>query len=418
MRKQALALVGASAILLSLVGCSGGTSGGSKATEISYAHWGNQAEADTIATMVKAFEKAHPSITVDDQWLQGDYEAQVRTAIAGGKAPTVFQVSDQSVRSFATSLQDVEVTPSAYYNDNAANTMKVSKAYKAVPFVAKPKVLLYNGKLLDAAGVPRPSADTPMTTEQFVDAAKKLTSGSGAKKVFGSAPLWFEGFLSVNKTGFFNQAGTKCLLDSTKVIDTAKMVISAQKADGYVPTPDEAQGQDMFQWLSTGRVAMQPDFGPWDIAKLAALGDPDINVAPDPGGGEPLEIDGLGITKDSKAAETKAATTFINFMSTSTQAQNLLTTKKSSLGVPVIEKSVESFKANAPDLNLAAFVTAVGQNASPVAVPNKGEILKSFWDTANAKTGLGSGSDDPATVFPTLQSGCQSSLDKLIKSEK
>jgi multiple sugar transport system substrate-binding protein len=196
------------------------------------------------------------------------------------------------------------------------------------------------------------------------------------------------------------------------------MVIASSGPAGFTPTHDDAQGQDMFQWLVDGRVAMQPDFGPWDIAKLAALKNPDINLVPDPSGGEPLEIDGLGISKTAKAPQTKAAKTFLDFMSTSTEAQNLLTSEKSSLGLPVIEKSQASFKANAPDLNLGAFITAVGQNTSARAVPNKDEILQSFWTAVNASTGLGTGNDDPATVFPTLQDGCQTALDKLIAAEK
>lgn len=416
MKRKILAIAAVSAAVVALAGCSSSDEASDGTVSISYAHWGNQAEADTIAGIIAEFEKVHPEIKVEDQWLQGDFEQQVRVGIAGGTGPTVFQVSDQSIRSFASTLQDVTVDPSAYYAENISNTMKVGDTYKAVPFVAKPKVMAINGAVFDAAGIPRPSADNPMTLDEFIAVGPKLTSGEGNDKTFGSARLWFEGLLSVNDAGFFNQDGTKCTIDYPTTIKTADIVVNAEK-DGWAPTSADAEGQDMFDWLSIGRLGMQPDFGPWDISKLTALNDADIELVPVPGAGAPLEINGLGIGTYADEQQTKAATTFIDFVSTDPAAQDLLTTAASSLGVPVIDAAVDTFKAAAPNLNLEAFVAAVDQRVSPVAVPNKGQILQDFWNGVNERTALGSGSESPDTVFPDLQQGCQDKLDELLAAE-
>lgn len=417
MKRKILAITAVSAALVALAGCaSDGGSSDQGDVQITYAHWGNQAEADTIASIIAAFEEAHPEIKVEDQWLQGDYEQQVRVAIAGGTGPTVFQLSDQSIRSFASTLQDVDVDPATYYADNISTTMKVGDAYKAVPFVAKPKVMAVNGAIFDDAGVARPSGDEPLSLDEFIRIAPQLTSGEGNEKTFGSARLWFEGFLSVNDTGLFNQDGTKCTIDDPATIETADIVIAAEQ-DGWAPTSADAEGQDMFDWLSIGRLAMQPDFGPWDIAKLAALQDADIELVPVPGGGEPLEINGLGIGTYADEQQTAAANTFLNFVSTNPAAQELLTNEESSLGVPVVDSALDAFRAVAPDLNLDAFVTAVSQRQSPAAVPNKGQILEDFWNGVNERTALGAGNEAPAVVFPELQPGCQEKLDELLAKE-
>jgi multiple sugar transport system substrate-binding protein len=412
MNKKVLAFAAATATVLSLAACSS-DSGDSGVTQISFAHWGNQQEADTIAAMVDAFEDANPDIKVEDQWIQGDYEQQVRVAIAGGSGPTLFQISDSSIRGFATSLQPVEVDSSAYYEPTLADSMIVGGEHLAIPFVAKPKVMAINGAIFDAAGVERPSADTPMSVDEFVSLGKQLTSGEGDAKVYGSVRLWFQGFLTVNDTWFFD--GTECLIDDPATIATAEMVIDAE-TDGWAPTGADAEGQDMFDWLTIGRAAMQPDFGPWDIAKLAAL-DADIELVPVPGGGEPMEINGIGIGSYADEAETAAATTFAEFMGSDPAAQNLLTTTESSLGVPIIEASLDPFRAVAPDLNLEAFIISVSQSAVPPTVPNMGRTLESFWAGANERTRLGSGTESPSVVFPELQAGCQESLDELLAEE-
>jgi ABC-type glycerol-3-phosphate transport system substrate-binding protein len=360
--------------------------------------------------MIKAFEKAHPKVTVKDNWIQSDYEQKLQVSIAGGQAPTVSQISNTSLAGFASSYADAKVDNSSYYAENIPNSMKVGGKYAATPFVVKTKVMAVNGKVFDAAGVPRPSDTKPMSIDEYTALAKQVTSGSGATKVFGSAPLWFDGFLTASGGGWFNNAGTKCTIGDSTSVSTAHLVLKAQAADGFAPTPADTNGQDMFDWLSIGRLAMQPDFGPWDISKLVALNSKDIYLAPVPGKGEPMEIDGLGISKTATGAAKTAAQEFVSFMSTDPAAQNLLTTTSSSLGVPVIKGSVSTFEKAAPDLKLSNFVNAVSQSVVQPSVKNITQIQSAFWNDMNAKTAFGSGTQDPADVMPALQQTCQSSL--------
>jgi ABC-type glycerol-3-phosphate transport system substrate-binding protein len=404
----------AAAATLALAGC-GATSGGAADGEvtISFAHWGNNQEAETLAAMVEAFEAEYPDINVEENWIQSDYELKLQVSIAGGEAPTVSQISNTSLASFADAYQEVAVDPDAYYSPNIPNSMKVGDSYRAVPFVVKTKVMAVNGSVFDAAGVERPSATEPMSVEQFAEVAQEVTSGNPPDKVYGSARLWYDGFLTAGGGGFFNEDGTKCAIGSPVAIETAELVMAAQQPEGYAPTGADAEGQDMFDWLSIGRLAMQPDFGPWDIAKLVAVNDPNIYLAPDPGQGLPMEINGLGISEDASDAETKAATAFVEFMSTNPDAQDLLTTAESSLGVPVIEESVPAFEAAAPELDLALFVSAVDQSVIQPSVKGIVQIQTEFWNEFNARSTFGSGTEDPADVLPELQEACQATLDSL-----
>ncbi|WP_049570644.1 extracellular solute-binding protein [Streptomyces sp. SBT349] len=403
------AALGVTATLV-LSACGGSTEGADGSTTISFAYWGSNAESDTLKAMVAAFEDEHPDIDVEPNWIQSDYEQKLQVSIAGGQAPTVAEISHTSLAGFANAFQEVDVDPDAYYAENVPDSMEVDGEHRAVPFVVKTKVMGVNGNVFETAGVPVPSPDTPLSTEEFADLARQVTSGEPPEKVYGSAPVWFWGWLTAEGGAVFNEDGTECTLDSDIAVRTVEYVIDAQAPDGFAPTPLEAEGQDLFDWLSIGRLAMQPDFGPWDIAKLVAVDDPMLDLVPVPGLGAPMEIDGLGISRDATPEETAAAEEFVAFMSTSPEAQDLLTTAESSLGVPVVEDSIDSFLDAAPDRNLQAFVDAVDQSRVMPSVAEEPQIRTDFQNDLTSRTAVGSGDEDPAEVLPELNEACQASL--------
>ncbi|WP_157887438.1 extracellular solute-binding protein [Frondihabitans sp. PAMC 28766] len=361
--------------------------------------------------MVADFETSHPDIKVSANWIQNDYEQQLQTTIAGGTAPTVSQISNTSLASFASTYQPVNLTPSTYSSPNIAASAKFDGKYYETPFTAKAKVMVINKKLFEKNGVPLPSATTPLTPDQFAADAKKLTSGSGKTKIYGSSPLWYLGWLTAEGGSEYNEAGTKCTFDSDAAVRAARLVGDSQAEDGFAPTLLDAQGQDMFGWLSIGRIAMYPDFGPWNIAQLTALkNSSDFEIVPVPGKGEPMEIDGLGISKTASASQTAAAKTFVKFMSTNKAAQSLLTTSKASLGQPVVDSARDSFLASAPSMNLQAFLSGVDQSTVPASVKQATVIESKFTTDLASRTAVGSGKEDPAKVLPELNSDCQSAL--------
>ncbi|WP_153183238.1 extracellular solute-binding protein [Streptomyces sp. E5N91] len=402
--------------MASLAACSndtGATPGdsGDSAASISFAYWGSNEENATIRNMVAAFEEAHPDIRVEPNWIQSDYEQKLQTSIAGGDAPTVAAISNTSLPSFFTAFKPVSVDTGAYYSPAVAKAGNVDGTDYAVPFVAKSKVMAIDKNRFTKAGLPVPSGTSPLSTQDFVAAAKKMSSGTGSSKVYGSAPLWYDGWLIADGGSYYNGDGTKCTMGNTAGIRAAKTVVDSVKPDGFAPTAVAVQGQDTFEWLKAGKVAALPDFGPWNIAKFAELDASRFALVPMPGRGEPMEVDGLGITKSASAAQTKSAEAFAKFMSTDPAAQNLLASQKSALGVPVVKDSLAAFKSAAPKANLQAFVDAVESAVTTPYVKDKVQIESTFSTALNSRTAIGTGDEDPATVLPQLQAKCQSMLD-------
>ncbi|WP_432888240.1 extracellular solute-binding protein [Kribbella sp. CA-245084] len=409
-KTRMLAALAAAGLALTLVACSSSSGGSSDQVTLKFAHWGSNEEAKTLAAMIDAFQQANPTIKVEDNWIQSDYEQKLTTSIAGGQAPDVAQTSNTQLANFQSAFQPAQVDPSKYYAANIPDGMKVGDQYYAVPFVIKPKVMAVNLQLFKKSAVQPPSLSEPMTVDQFVATAKRLTAGSGKSKTYGSAPLWFNGWLVAEGGDFFTADGQSCTLDTPAALATAKLLMQAQAKDGFAPTTLDAQGQDMFYWLSVGRLAMQPDFGPWDIAKLAGLKSGEFQLVPVPGKGSQLEVNGLSLSKSIRDSKLDAARKFTAFMSTDDRAQSLLTSKASSLGVPVTDSGLKSFEAAAPSLNLKAFETAAGQSRLGASVKNYGQITGAIGDALGSRTAIGAGHEDPAKVLSDLQQKCPAGL--------
>jgi multiple sugar transport system substrate-binding protein len=411
MWRKTFAAVAVAGAAVSLTACSGDAGNESGQTVVSYAFWGNNEEADTIKSMIAAFEEEYPDITVEANWIQNDYEQNLQTSIAGGNAPTLAQISNTSLPSFASAFQEVDVDKSVYYSDAVSIAGDFEGKTYAVPFVAKSKVMAINAALFESAGLPLPSGTEPMATTQFVADATALTSGTGAEKIYGSAPLWYDGWLLAEGGSYYSADGTECTMGNPDGIRAAEVVVESTTDQGFAPNPIDAQGQDMFQWFADGKVAMLPDFGPWNISKIAELDPAQFQLVPMPGLGEPMEVDSLGISRDADEAETAAATTFATFMATSPEAQGLLASPESALGVPVIEESVATFLEAAPEVNLQTFVDAVERAVTIPYVKDKVRIESTFSTDLNSRTGVGTGTEDVATVLPELQAQCQEMLD-------
>lgn len=367
---------------------------------LTVAYWGNNQEAAMIDAMLSAFEEENPNITVERIWVPDSYEEKVTTMIAGGTPPDLVQISHTSLPGFVDAFATVDVDASLYASPLYTQALSYEGELRAVPFVAKPKVMGINVDLFEAAGVPLPSADTAMTAEEFQNLAIQLSSGEGDSRIFGSAPLWFGGWLFAFGNTFYNEDGTQVTIGDQSAIDAARFVIDATATYHYAPTAVEATGQSMFDWFLGGRVAMYPDFGPWHIP-LVKSSSMNWTIVPDPELGEPLEINGFGISKDTLHPEEAAALAL--FMGQSETAQNILGTSEAAAGVPVIPSAAEAFAQSIPGHSLEAFLYAAQHAPVPVGNKMDAQIQDEFYREVNARTALGTGSEDPAVVFPELQ---------------
>ncbi|MEU4295348.1 extracellular solute-binding protein [Kribbella sp. NPDC026596] len=377
---------------------------------ITFSFWGTNSEAASLKAIAAAFEQANPGSKVTTNWIQSDYEQKLQTSIAAGTQSTVMEISNTSLAGFAPSFAEQTVDPGKYVQPNISSAMQFQGKYYAMPFAAKPKVMAINTDAFKAAGVPLPSATTPLSLDEFKTIAAKLSHGDGKARVFGSSNLWYRGWLTAAGGGYYNADATQCTFGDQTGVSTAQYVVGMQK-DRSAPTSLDIEGQDQAQWFAAGRLATFSDFGPWTVADFAKISKPNWSLVPVPGKGFPMEVDGLGIAKNATGKQLETAKKFVEFASTQQVAQDQLIQGNTALGVPIIEASTPTLEKVLPaDRNLAAFTTALKSGIVGVSVAKEAQLSGDADKGMTSYTPLGSGKDDVAKILPELAAKCTQAL--------
>ncbi|TCO35236.1 multiple sugar transport system substrate-binding protein [Kribbella steppae] len=409
-------LIPAMAAVLLAAGCATGsppaanTGGDSGNADISFSFWGTNSEAASLKAIAAAFEKANPGTKVTTNWIQADYEQKLQTSIAAGTQSTVMEISNTSLAGFAPSFAEQQVDPGKFVQPNISESLKYDGKYYAMPFTAKPKVMAINVDAFKAAGLPLPSATTPLTLDEYQEVAAKLSHGEGKSRVYGASNLWFKGWLTAAGGGFYNADATACTFGDAQGLKTAQYLVDMQK-NRYAPTSLDIQGQDQAQWFAAGRLGTFSDFGPWTIADFAKISKPNWTLVPVPGKGFPMEVGGLAISKRASGKQLETAKKFVEFASSNPDAQKQLIQGNTALGVPIIAESTGTLEKVLPaERNLAAFTTAMKTGLVSPSVPREAQISGDADKGITSYTALGSGKDDVAKILPGLNDKCTAAL--------
>ncbi len=162
-------------------------------TTLTWALW----DKDSIANyqpLIDAFEAKNPDIKIEMLDLgSADYSMMLQTQLSGGDDSidivTIKDIPGYNNHVKANLLENLNpyikksgVDTSAY--NGIADQLSVNGNLYAIPYSCSFWVIFYNKDLFDAAGVEYPTND--MTFEEYDALARKMTSGSGADKVYGS----------------------------------------------------------------------------------------------------------------------------------------------------------------------------------------------------------------------------------------
>jgi multiple sugar transport system substrate-binding protein len=189
LRKRLAAAAAAALPTLGLAACGGGdgddaeqATGPVKLRFLSLA-W----QKDSVAAnqeIVSKWNAEHPDIQIE--YVQGDWNSvhdQLLTSFEGGDAPDIFQYESASIGEFSKQgyLADLkDLVPEGLKGEISQgiwDSVTFDGVVAGVPFLLESQVVLANKKLLDAAGVAVPAADTPWTWDEFQANAQKLTKG-------------------------------------------------------------------------------------------------------------------------------------------------------------------------------------------------------------------------------------------------
>ncbi len=258
-------------------GSTGETSSGSET--ITFMGWGSPQEVATFEEMISQFEDTYPDVTVEYVNVPAaDFNAKLQTMIAGQQTPDVFYLTPENVMPYASNGILFDLTEYASDNevfdqDNVwakaidmyrydGETPGVGAVY-GLPKDIGPFALAYNKDLFEAAGVPAPDPDVPWTWDEFVANAKKLTSGEGTDKTYGTAPYSLESAVWSNGADWLNDDHTEVTITDPAFVEALQWVADLNLVHGVSPSPEAESSLGSFQRWMEGKIGMM-GIGPWN----------------------------------------------------------------------------------------------------------------------------------------------------------
>lgn len=432
-RSAAVALVGAAALVLA--GCTAAPASSGDRT-LTFMGWGAPGEVAVFEDMIAQYEKAYPGVAV--KYINvpaADFSTKLQTMIASRKTPDVFYLTPENVMPYATSGVIADLT--SYVEDNKifdpANVwQKAINMYRydgstpgkgavyGLPKDIGPYALAYNKDMFDAAGITAPTADDPWTWNEFVAAAKKLTSGSGTDKVYGSSAYSLESAVWSNGADWLNADRTKVTVTDPAFVKALQWVADLSLVEGVVPTPEEESALGSYQRFVDRKLGMM-GVGPWNQGGLWKDASFQWDLMPWPvsprTGQEATWYGGVGFAVSNRSVNKKDASNLAAFLAFNRDAQR--TNMQQGQAVPnLIDMTRNNYlTSDKPPANKQEFVRIIkdyGRRATQTYTYNSewftlfNQNIASVWR----------GEQTAAQYTASLQPKMQSLLDAGIAEQK
>ncbi|CAN5289156.1 ABC transporter substrate-binding protein [soil metagenome] len=276
------AIVVIAAVGIGLSGCSAGTgdAGDAKVTTITFGNWRTEDAKLWEASVIPAFEKAHPDIKVTYQATDtNDYNAAIQSKVSSGTGPDVimcrpFDVNRAWVeKGYFDNLKTLKsisnFTPTAL----GAWTGSNGDPY-CVPIASVLAGFYYNKAIFKELGL-----SVPKTMADFMADLKAIKSnGKYTPLALGSADGWqltYNVLDSIGPNYWGGETGRLGLIDGTKKLTDPEFIAATQAVADLKPyLPEGYQSlkyEDMMQLFTLGKAAILPD-GSWDVTAASATG--------------------------------------------------------------------------------------------------------------------------------------------------
>lgn len=371
----AVALMGVAAVVLS--GCSGAAPADGDRT-ITFMGWGSDEEIQTFRTMIGQYEDKYPDVTVDYVTVPAaDFSTKLQTMIASNQTPDVFYLAPENVMPYADA--GIIADLSEFVGDNELfdadnvwekaidmyrydGTTPGEGAAYGLPKDISAFGLAYNKDLFDAAGITAPTVEKPWTWDEFEDAAKTLTTGTGADKVFGTGSYSLESAVWSNGGDWLNADHTKVTVTDPAFVEALQWVADLSLVDSVAPTPEEQSSMGDYDRFVSGKLAMT-GVGTWAQGGLNATTDFTWDIMPWPvspaTGEEAIWYGGVGFAVANSSDDKSDASNLAAYLAFNEDAQR--TNIEKGQAVPNLKDLTESeyLTSDAAPANKAEFVRII-----------------------------------------------------------
>lgn len=295
---------------------------------------------DAFNAYIKEYKQVKPNVTINLEIMQADYNTVLKSRIAAGSTPDVFQTTaGGDIDTFAEYSADLTNEPLAAAMTDAvrANMSSTDGKVLGLPVKGNLFTLIYNKELLDQAGV----TTFPKTTAELDDAiakleAKGITPFANAYKEWWVWKHVFQHFVNAaaQDAGVTSQelvsgfiAGDVKIKDYPALYNNFFSFIDTTVEHG-TDKPLERDSNAEVSDFASGKAAIMTGKGAWDEESIKKISpDIKIGIAGYPVSDKPEQAtiitgadQALRINKDS--AVVKETVEFFNWLYTSDYGKN------------------------------------------------------------------------------------------------
>lgn len=283
-KRIACAALSAVMVLGLLSSCGGKTSsaGGGTTTTGNAAtihiFMGSPEITDAVNTAIKEYKKVKPNVTIQLQVLQADLPTVLKSKIASGDIPDVFQTTNgPELKQYAEYSADLTNTPAAKaLTDSVRESMSYNKQVMGYPLKIDEFGILYNKDMFEKAGITK----TPATLSELAAACDKLqakgytpfTNGYKEWWVFKHVIQHFVGAAAPNDVGGLVGkflAGKTTFKDNPVMLNYFKFIDLSVKYGAAKPLDTDYNGE--VSALGSGKVAMATGMGSFAEANIRKI---------------------------------------------------------------------------------------------------------------------------------------------------
>jgi multiple sugar transport system substrate-binding protein len=250
----------------------------------------NPDHLEDMKKMIATFEAQNPGIKVNMETAPwADYFGLLKTKIASGEAPDVFELNYESFVEYASKGVLLDLNPQIaadkafdknIFYPRALNAFNYKGMQLGLPAKFDTVVLFYNKDLFDKAGVAYPTAD--WTYDDVIAASKKIQAAvPGVKGFYAPIQFWeFYKRAAQNGCELFNADMTQVTINSPACVDTVDKMVAMIKKEGIQPAEADMGGLKNEDLFEQGKLAMDV-IGIWMFSRYQkATFNWDIQVEP------------------------------------------------------------------------------------------------------------------------------------------
>jgi len=420
-------------MLVSVVAACGESDDGQ--VTITFMGWGSPQEVSVFEAMIAQFEDKYPDVKVEYLNVpHGDFQTKLQAMIAADQTPDVFYLTPENVMPWADSGIVYDITSYVANNEifEEGNVWKkaidmyrydgrmpgVGNIY-GLPKDIGPFAMAYNVDLFKAAGITAPDPNNPWTWDEFIENAKKLTSGEGTSKVYGSAPYSVEAAVWSNGADWLNADKTKITVTDPAFAEAVQWIADLILVHGVVPSNEEEGSLGSFQRWMEGRIGMM-GIGPWSQGQFweECTFEWDLMTWPvSPRTGQPaIWYGGIGFAVANDSKHKEAACNLAAFLAFNEDAQR--TNYQMGQAIPnLIDMTYNEYlPMSKPPANKMEFIRIVenyGRRATQTFTYNS-EWFGEFWSNIDA---VWLGEMTAMEYFNSITGDMQALLDKGIAEQ-